>query len=63
MRAPRVWFYRPQVHWYGWWTLVPFFYGHDEHARRVLVFGWTLTGRLCVAVWGCGDPECEQETA
>jgi hypothetical protein len=57
----RVWIYRPQRYWYGPSTLWPFVYGHDEYARRVLVFGWTFTGRVCIAVWGCGDPECEDD--
>ena len=59
----RVWFWKPQWHWFGWKTLVPFSYGHDEYARRVLVLGWTATGRVLIAVWGCGDPECESDAA
>lgn len=57
----RVWFWKPQRHWFGPRTLIPFTYGHDEYARRVLVFGWTVTGRILIAVWGCGDPECERD--
>lgn len=57
----RVWFWKPQRHWFGWKTLVPFRYGHDEYARRVLVFGWTVTGRVLIAVWGCGHYLCENE--
>lgn len=60
-RDPRVWVYRPEWYWYGWRTLIPFTYGHDEYARRVLVFGWSITGQVCLAVWGCGDPECKAD--
>lgn len=59
----RIWFWKPQRYWFGWQTLIPFLYGHDEHARRVLCFGWTFTGRVLIAVWGCGDPECEADAA
>lgn len=55
----RIWFWKPQRYWFGWRTLIPFMYGHDEFARRTLLFGWTITGRIIIAVWGCGDPECE----
>lgn len=58
-----MWFWKPQWHWFGWKTLVPFAYGHDEYARRTLLFGWTITGRAIFAVWGCGDPECESDAA
>lgn len=61
--ADRVWFWGPQWHWFGWKTLSPFQYGHDEYARRVLVFGWTVTGRILIAVWGCGSQECIDEAA
>jgi len=57
----RVWFYRPEWYWYGFRTLIPFSYGHDEFACRVLVFGWSFTGQVCIAVWGCGDPECQAD--
>ena len=59
----RVWFWKPQWYWFGWRTLIPFLYGHDQYARRTLLFGWTITGRVIIAVWGCGDAECEQESA
>ena len=61
MSEGRIWFWRPQWHWFGWRTLIPFGYGHDEFARRVLIFGWTITGRILIAVWSCGDPEGIQE--
>lgn len=57
-KAGRVWFWKPQWHWFGWKTLVPFTYGHDEYARRVLCIGWSVTGRVLIAVWYCGDREC-----
>lgn len=59
----RIWFWKPQLHWFGWKTLAPFTYGHDQYARRVLCIGWTVTGRVLVAVWGCGDQSCEEEAA
>jgi hypothetical protein len=45
-----VWFIRPQWYWYGWATLVPFFIGGDEFGRRTVVFGWTVTGRVVIAI-------------
>ena len=59
----RIWFLRPQWYWYGWSTLIPFYYGHDQYARRVLAFGWTVTGRIYIAVWNCGDPICNEDSA
>lgn len=59
----RVWFWKPQWYWFGPKTLIPFQYGHDQYARRVLVFGWTVTGRVLIAAWDCGDPECEADAA
>lgn len=61
-KAGRVWFWKPQWYWFGPKTLIPFQYGHDEYARRVLVFGWTVTGRVLIAVWGCGDPQCVKDS-
>lgn len=46
----RVWFYRPQWHWYGWRTLIPFYRGGDEHDRWTVMLGWTLTGRVVIAL-------------
>jgi hypothetical protein len=57
----RIWFWRPELYWHGWSTLSPFSLGHDEYAHRVLVFGWTFTGRILIAAWSCGDPECESD--
>jgi hypothetical protein len=59
----RIWFWKPQRYWFGWRTLIPFLYGHDQYARRTLLFGWTITGRVIIAVWGCGSAECEQVSA
>jgi hypothetical protein len=59
----RLWFWKPQWHWFGWKSLLPFQYGHDQHARRVLVFGWTVTGRILFAVWSCGDESCMEEAS
>lgn len=59
----RVWFWKPSWYWFGWKTLIPFLYGHDQYARRTLLFGWTITGRVIIAVWGCGSPICAQDSA
>lgn len=62
-RAPRVWFYAPELHWYGWQTLLPWIWGSDEWHRRDLALGWGFTGRIVIALWkfkrpcDCG-PEC-----
>ena len=58
---PRVWFYRPELYWYGWKTLLPIGRGHDEYAHWVLILGWSFAGRVLIALWGCDDPECEAE--
>jgi len=44
-----VWLWPPQWHWFGLQTLVPFAFGHDEHGRKTLVIGWTITGRIIIA--------------
>jgi hypothetical protein len=54
----RAWFYKPEWYWHGPRTLWPFRYGHDEYARRTFLFGWTITGRVVIALWDCGVPEC-----
>lgn len=59
----RIWFWKPQWHWFGWRTLVPAHYGHDEYARRTILLGWTITGRVIIALWNCGDEECELDAA
>jgi hypothetical protein len=59
----RAWFWKPSWYWYGWTTLIPFVYGHDEYARRTIMLGWTVTGRVIIALWPCGDRECEEDAA
>ena len=54
----RIWFWGPQWYWHGWKTLVPFYMGEDEYGRRTLMLGWTVTGRVIIALWECRDPEC-----
>jgi len=46
----RVWFYAPQFYWFGVGTLSPILINHDEYARRTLVIGWTITGRIIFAI-------------
>lgn len=46
----RVWFYQPAWYWFGWGTLSPVLFGHDEYARRTVVVGWTFTGRIVIAL-------------
>lgn len=48
---PRVWFYRPEWYWFGWRTLIPFWLGGDEFNRRTVVFGWSITGQIVIALW------------
>ncbi|MDQ0102315.1 hypothetical protein J2T10_001961 [Paenarthrobacter nicotinovorans] len=54
----RVWFWKPQWYWFGWKTLIPAYFGHDQYARQTVMLGWTITGRVIVAVRDCGAPEC-----
>jgi hypothetical protein len=46
----RVWFYRPQFYWFGWKTLVPWYLGRDEHNRRTVALGWSVSGRIVFAL-------------
>lgn len=55
------WFWKPQWHWFGWATLLPFKIGHDEYARRTLILGWAITGRMILPLWDCGDATCHLE--
>lgn len=59
-RAEHVWFYPPQWYWYGWGTLLPISRGHDSLARWCLVIGWTVTGRVVIPLWDCGDSSCKE---
>lgn len=56
-----VWFYRPAWYWFGWGTLLPVLFGHDDYARRTMVLGWTITGRMVVALNYCGRAECYED--
>lgn len=50
----RVWFYKPQLHWHGWRTLLPLnARGGDEWDWHTLTLGWTVTGRVVVALRRC----------
>lgn len=55
----RIWFWKPQLHWFGWRTLIPFQTGGDEFGYRTIVLGWTVTGRIIIAVQKCFCPECK----
>lgn len=60
-RAPRVWFYRPTLHWFGWRTLVPVIWGSDEWHSRDLCLGWNPTGQVVIRLWrfrDCDPDEC-----
>lgn len=40
MKKPsRIWFYRPDLYWHGWRTLLPIRMGGDEHGHRTLIIG------------------------
>lgn len=56
----RIWFWKPQWYWHGLQTLVPVLIGHDEYARRVLTLGWTITGRVNIALGDCGGEWCKE---
>lgn len=49
----RIWFWKPQWHWFGWRTLIPFSRGGDEYDWHTVVLGWTITGRIIFAVRPC----------
>jgi hypothetical protein len=46
----RVWLWKPQFYWHGWRTLLPISFGGDEWDRRTLMFGFTVTGRIIIAL-------------
>jgi hypothetical protein len=54
----RFWFYRPQLYWHGWSTLLPIVSGHDDYARNTIMIGWTITGRIIIALGDCGEHQC-----
>ncbi|KQP63121.1 hypothetical protein [Nocardioides sp. Leaf285] len=56
----RVWFWKPQWHWWGWRTLVPVFRGGDQHNWHTICLGWTITGRVIIATRPCpGTGRCD----
>lgn len=59
-KAGRIWFWKPQWYWHGWKTLLPAFIGHDDYARRTLCLGWTVTGRVIIALSDCGSKSCHE---
>lgn len=62
----RVWFYRPQLYWCGWKTLIPFFTASDEYGRRTVCLGWMITGQVVIAYKTCYCEFCveaRRETA
>ncbi len=62
MRRPlrtRIWFWKPQWHWFGPKTLLPFGTGGDEFDWHTIVLGWSITGRAIIAVRRCpGTGKC-----
>lgn len=61
-KAKKVWFWRPSWYWFGWDALLPFNRGHDEFSRSTVVLGWTITGRVIIPLWSCGDEDCYTQT-
>lgn len=56
-KRPRVWFYPPEWYWFGWPTLLPVQRGYDEWDRWTLMLGWTITGRVVIALRKSPPPE------
>ena len=54
----RIWFYRPELHWFGWRTLLPAHRAADEYDRHTLMLGWTVTGRIVIAYRKCPGQNC-----
>lgn len=58
----RVWFYKPELYWYGWKTLRPVWYGGDEFNWHTVVIGWNLFGQAVIATEPCrGEGRCAEE--
>jgi hypothetical protein len=55
----RIWFYRPELYWYGWKTLRPFWFGDDEYHWKTVVLGWNLFGQVVFAMRPFRPKECE----
>lgn len=49
----RIWFWRPELCWYGPTTLLPWYRGGDEYDWHTIVLGWTVTGRIIIATRRC----------
>ncbi len=63
MRRPlrtRVWFWKPQWYWHGWKTLSPVMFGDDQWHYKTLVLGWTVTGRVIIALYEFRDGKCDE---
>lgn len=60
-KSERVWFYPPEMYWHGISTLSPVAIGHDDYARNTLMLGWTITGRIIIALGDCGNDECRDD--
>ncbi|KUF07176.1 hypothetical protein [Leucobacter sp. G161] len=53
----RAWAYKP-------WLSIgrPTTIGHDEWSRYTLAIGFGFTGRIIIALRGCGDHACMRQT-
>lgn len=54
----RIWFTKPQWYWFGWRTLIPYSRGGDEFMWHCYTFGWTITGRVNIALKPCPGEKC-----
>lgn len=67
MRRPiraRIWFWKPELYWFGRKTLLPFGTGGDEFDWHTIVLGWTITGRVIIAVRPCPQTgKCAEDWA
>lgn len=58
-KPSRFWFYKPELYWYGWKTLLPFGKGSDEWCRFTIVIGWNFTGQIIIPYRQCrGCEDC-----
>jgi hypothetical protein len=58
----RIWYYKPELYWFGWRALVPWARSHDEYSRETLVLGWNFAGRIIIALGYCGDEDCYEQS-